>query len=134
VNLDVILESIFKLDNLSNLLLRWNVISLDMIKSALQKQGGKKGLEVFSLDGIDRSLFDADILEICSYLPNLQCWDVVGMDSTFTIDGVLEWKRICPLLGSVRFGTERMFGTRGMSEEVEEALMEMGINADESEY
>jgi hypothetical protein len=102
VNLDVILESIFKLDNLSNFSLRWNRISLDMIKSALHKQGGKKGLEVFSLDGIDRSLFDADILEICSYLPNWQCWDVVGMDSTLTIDGALEWKRICPLLDSVR--------------------------------
>jgi hypothetical protein len=42
VNLDSILDAIFGLDHITYLVLIWNRISLEDIKSSLGKQGGKK--------------------------------------------------------------------------------------------
>jgi hypothetical protein len=121
VNLDASLDAIFGLDQITNLYLNWNRMSLENIKSALRKQGGKKGCEFLGLVGVDQEINDSDIMEICSYLPSLNEWFVFSPRSTLTIDGAREWKRICPNLEIVKFGRE------GLPEEVKKVLQGLGV-------
>jgi len=124
VNLDSCrLDAIFGLDQITILSLFLNRMSLDKIKSALNKQGGMKRWEKLILAKIDQDMNEDDILGICSYLPSLREWAVTAPRSTLTIDGAREWKRICPDLESVYFGG----GEEGLSEEVEEVLQGLGV-------
>jgi hypothetical protein len=129
-NLDASLDAIFGLDQISNLYLCWNQISLSKIKSALKKQGGMKRCEKMLLAQIDQVINDSDILEICSYLPSLLEWTVFSPSSTLTIDGAKEWKIICPNLDTVNF-----IGGEGLPEEVKEVLRGLGVtfNDDDEE-
>jgi hypothetical protein len=101
LNFDDRLDSICALRHLEQLSLRWNRMSIEMIMSSLNKQGKKKKLQTFCLRGLDRAINEAEILEICSYLTDLRDWSVDGSGSTLTVDGVREWKRICPKLEKV---------------------------------
>jgi hypothetical protein len=121
VNLDSILDAIFGLEQISALGLACNQISLDMIESLLRKQGGKKLWEKVDLGRLDQEVGDSDILEVCSYLPNLCRWSVLSPRAT--IDGAKEWKRICPELETVQFAGG------GLSEEVKEVLQGRGVTA-----
>jgi hypothetical protein len=122
VNFDELFEPIFSLDHLAFLSLNWDRISIEKIKLILNKQDKKKKkLQFLSLYRVDRDISESDILEICSFLPELKCLGVQASQSfDLTVDGAKEWKRICPQLESVKFGDE-------LSEEVEEALNEMGV-------
>jgi hypothetical protein len=122
VNLDSCLDIFFKLDHITNLVLFWNQMSLEKVKSSLRKQGGKKRWEIVVLGRVDQELNDADILEICSYLPLLIYWSVLSPRSIITIDGAREWKRICPNLETVHF-----IGGGRLSEEVKEVLRGLGV-------
>jgi hypothetical protein len=94
-------------------------MSLENIKSLLRKQGGKKRWEALVLGCVDQETNDADILEICSYLPNLRQWSVLSPRTNISIDGAREWKRICLNLETVR-------GV-GLSDEVKEVLQGLGV-------
>jgi hypothetical protein len=96
-------------------------MSIEMIMSSLNKQGKKKKLQTFCLRGLDRAMNEAEILEICSYLPDLRDWSVDGSGSTLTVEGAREWKRICPKLEEV--GVQRY-----VSDEVKEVLQVMGVS------
>jgi hypothetical protein len=122
VNLDSTLDAIFGLDQITTLSLIWIPLSVDKIKSALNKRGRKKRCEVLLLGQVDQEINDADILEICSCLPNLRRWSVLSPRTTITIDGAREWKRICPNLKTVNF---KRGG--GLSEEVKEVLQGLGV-------
>jgi hypothetical protein len=78
------------------------------------------------LGDFDRGMNDADLLEICSYLPKLKKWNVSGPVFTLTIDEAREWKRICPQLEYVKIWSEE-----GFSEEVKEVMNGLGITVDE---
>jgi hypothetical protein len=121
VNLDSCLDAIFRLEKITTLSLIWNRLSLDKIKSSLREQGGKKRWETLVLGPVDQKVNDSDILEICFYLPSLIEWTVASPRSTITVDGAREWKRICPDLEIVHFGS------RGLPEEVKEVLQELGV-------
>jgi hypothetical protein len=99
----------------------WYRLSLYKIKSLLKKQRGKKLWEDVTLGQLDRDVGDSDILEICSYLPSVKEWSVLSHSYSLTIDGAREWKRICPNLETVNFGS------RGLPEEVKEVLQELGV-------
>jgi hypothetical protein len=76
-NLDYCLDFIFSLDQLAILSLNWNQISIEKIKSSLNKQGPKKRLKSFDLPGLGslgRAMNDVDIFEICLLLPELRKW------------------------------------------------------------
>jgi hypothetical protein len=103
VNLDSCLDAIFGLDQIIRLYLGCKRMSLEKVKSVLNRQGGKKTWRYVGLTQIDQKLNDSDILEICSYLPNLRQW-IVFPRSPLTIDGAREWKRICPKLTSIDTG------------------------------
>jgi hypothetical protein len=120
--LDACLDAIFGLNQITTLYLIWNRMSLDKIKSALKKRKGMKRYDTVFLGYIDQEMNDADILEICSYLPSLNEWIVICHRSTISIDGAREWKRICPNLETVKFAG------RGLSEEVKEALKGLGVS------
>jgi hypothetical protein len=123
-NLDSCLVAIFGLDHITNLYLDWDRLSMEMIKSALKMQGGKKRWEIVGLSEFDRGMNDSDLLEICSYLPKLKEWDVLGTRFTLTIDGAREWKRICPLLETVDFvGDEELT----LTDEVKEVLQGLDV-------
>jgi hypothetical protein len=124
INLDSCLDIIFGLDQITTLFLIWNRMSLNKIKSALKKQGGKKRSEKMVLGRVDQEMNDSDILEICSYLPSLREWVVDCPRTTLTVDGAREWKRICPNIKTVKFGVNR-----GLSEEVKEVLRGLGVTA-----
>jgi hypothetical protein len=119
VNLDSCLDIIFGLSHITTLSLIWNRVSLENIKSLLRKQGGKKRWEALVLGRFDQEMNDADILEICSYLPNLRQWSVLSPRTNISIDGAREWKRICLNLQTVR-------GV-GLSDEVKEVLQGLGV-------
>jgi hypothetical protein len=121
--LDACFDAIFKLDQITILSLVWNRMSLEKIKSTLRKQEVKKKWEFVDLGDLDKEINDADILEICSYLPSLIEWTVSSPRSTLTIDGAREWKRICPNLETVLF-----FGGE-LPEEVKEMLRGLGVTA-----
>jgi hypothetical protein len=125
VNLDASFDSIFGLDQITNLYLWWKLMSLDEIKSALRKQEAKKKWEFVDLGDFDREINDADILEICSYLPSLREWAMSSPRATITIDGAREWKRICPNLEIVNFFDGEL------SEEVEEVLRGLGVTVND---
>jgi hypothetical protein len=125
MNLDACLDTIFALDHLNTLYLHWNRISLETIKSALHKKGTLKRLEALWLLGVDRPISDTDILEICAYFPDLRIWLGYCPSVAISIEGVREWKRICPRLASVFMD--------GLSDEVNDALREMGVAVDSSE-
>jgi len=91
----------------------------EKIKSVLNKQGKKKRISFLSLSGIDRPFTGAEILEISSFLPELQEWIWDYPISGITIEMVREWKRICPQLAIVRL--------RGLSGEVKVVLQSMGV-------
>jgi hypothetical protein len=126
-NLDSFLDAIFALDQITNLYLIWNQMSLYKIKSALKKQGGKKRWEFVDLGYVDQEMNDDDILEICYYLPSLNDWNIIGPGATLTVDGAREWKRICPRLTTV------MFGGEGLSAEVKEVMRELGVTEDDDD-
>jgi hypothetical protein len=86
----------------------------------MNRHGKKKMLQSFNLEGLDRAMNEVEILEICSYLPNLREWSVVGSVSTLTVEEAREWKRICPHLEKVWFGEL-------LSEEVKEELRGLGV-------
>jgi hypothetical protein len=65
VNLDSCLDAIFALGQITTLTLYWDDLSIDMIKIALRKQGGKKLWEVVDLAEFDLEMNDTDLLEIC---------------------------------------------------------------------
>jgi hypothetical protein len=121
VNLDSSLDAIFGQDQITTLILMWNQMSLDKIKSALKKQRGMKRLEKILLSQVDQEINDDDILEICSFLPALNDWTVSSPRSTITIDGAREWKRICPNLETVQFSGGIL------SDEVKEVLQGLGV-------
>jgi hypothetical protein len=100
-------------------------MSLENIKSLLRKQGGKKLWEKVVLGRLDQEVRDADILEICSYLPSLRTWSLICPRFTLTIEGAREWKRICPNLETVDLPDEG-----GLSEEVKEVLQELGVSVE----
>jgi hypothetical protein len=81
-----------------------------------------KRCEKLLLAQIDQVMNDSDILEICSYLPLLREWAMFALSTSLTIDGVREWKRICPNLETV------YFVEGGLSEEVKEALQGLGVD------
>jgi hypothetical protein len=91
-------------------------------------QGGKKRLESLSFGDFDLDLEmnDADIMEICFFLPKLKEWDVSGPRFTLTIDGAREWKRICPLLETVELA-----GEERLTEEVKEEMKVLGFTVEE---
>jgi hypothetical protein len=122
VNLDACLEDFFGLDQITTLYLICFQISLEKIKFALRKQGGRKRWEEVALARLDQEMNDSDILEICSSLPSLKEWSVICPKSTITIDGVRKWKRICPNLETVKFA-----GRGGLSKEVKEVLRGLGV-------
>jgi hypothetical protein len=119
-NLDSCLGAIFGLDQISNLFLCWNRLSVDLVKSSLIQQGTNKRLTKVYLTGIDRLLFDSDVLEICAFLPHLQEWLGFCPSSPLSTQGVRDWKRICPDLATVKLA--------GISEDVEEELEGMGVS------
>jgi hypothetical protein len=121
VNLNASLDDIFGLDQIINLNLSWNRMSLENIKSALRKQGGKKRWEIVSLGQVHQEMNDSDIIEISSYLPSLIDWTGFPPRSTLTIDGAREWKRICPRLETLRFTGGRLSG------EVKKVLQGLGV-------
>jgi hypothetical protein len=120
-NLEASFDSIFGLDQITTLYLLWNRMSLDKIKFSLRTQGAKKKIEFVGLGKVDHAMNDADILEICFYLPSLIEWTVISPRSTITINGAREWKRICPNLKTVRF----VVG--GLTDEVKEVLRGLGV-------
>jgi hypothetical protein len=122
VNPDSCLDIIFGLDQITTLLLLWDRMSLDKIKSSLRKQRGKKRWERVALGRVHQEVNDADVLEICSYLPSLRSWYLICQRFTLTVDGAREWKRICPNLETVKF-----VGGGGLSEEVKEVLKGLGV-------
>jgi hypothetical protein len=99
-------------------------MSITMIKSSLNQQGKKRRLKTLAMYGIERDISDddEDIVEICSYFPDLREWSVGGFGPTLTVDGVREWKRICPLLEKVRFQEDML------SEEVKEEFGRIGVD------
>jgi hypothetical protein len=123
VNLDSCLDIIFGLDQITTLYLIWEGMSVDKIKFALKKQIVMNRCEYFGLGRVDQEMNDHNILEICSYLSNLYYWVVISPRTTITIDGAREWKRICPNLQTVIL--ER---GEGLSEEVKEILLGLGVN------
>jgi hypothetical protein len=121
-NLDTSLDIICGLDQITTLYLLWNRMSLGKIKSALKKQGGMKQWEIVVLGRVDQEVNDSDILEICSYLPSLLEWTLFATRrATLTVEGVTEWKRICPNLKTVQFAGG------GLPEEVNEVLKGLGV-------
>jgi hypothetical protein len=120
-NLDILLDAIFSLDQLVIISLRWNRMSVEKIKSSMKRHGGTKRSTYFRLCGIDRAMNEVDILEICSFLPELEYWVVKVSD--LTVDGAKEWKRICPNLKSI----ELLFSGGGGSKEVKEELRGLGL-------
>jgi hypothetical protein len=125
LNLDSCLDSIFGLDQITSLLLLWNRMSLDKIKSVLRKQGGKKRWEIVCVGEVNQAINDSDILEICSYLPSLIEWSVFPPRSSLTVDGAREWKRICPNLENVHFA-----GGEVLSDQVKDVLQDLGVTVE----
>jgi hypothetical protein len=124
VNLNSCLDAFIALGQITTLTLYWDRFSIDMIKTALKKQGGKKRWEMVDLSEFDREMNDADLLEICSYLPKLKDWDVSGPRFTLTIDGARGWTRIYPLLETVDFvGDEELT----LTDEVKEVLQGLDV-------
>jgi hypothetical protein len=125
-NLDACLDAIFSLDQLAFLSIRWNGMSVEKIKSSLNKHGGTKSLYFFGLFGLDRDMNEADILEICSFLPDLQIWEGKVSGSDLTVDGAREWKRICPNFSTAYIdGGDDLDGA--VSAEVREELRGLGV-------
>jgi hypothetical protein len=121
-------ECVFGLEHLTTLSLIWNILSIDNIKKAL-KQGGGKCCEVLILARFDQDMGDK---KICSYLPKLRKWSVIGSGFTVTVEGAREWKRICPKLSVVKFNFARVAGGvvgRELSEEVIREMKGLGITA-----
>jgi hypothetical protein len=125
-NFESCLDAIFGLNQITTIYLYWNQLSMEMIKTALKKQGGKKRWEIVDLGDFDREMNDTNLLEICSYLPRLREWSGSSTIFTLTIYGVREWKRICPLLEIFHF-----LGDEGLSEEVKEEMKGLGITVEE---
>jgi hypothetical protein len=124
VNLDSCLDAIIGLDQISILFLCWSRMSLDKFLVVLRKQRAKKRWNTLCLVGFDPAWTEADFLEICSFLPDLR--EFGGGEIPLAIEGVREWKRICPNLRMVRI----IWGIR-LTEEVKDELRGLGVTVEE---
>ena len=119
-DLDSCLDYIFQLDQIKILDLRWRRLSAGNIISSLNKQGKEKRISSLCLSEAHRPFSGFDILEISSFLPELQEWTGDSQSFGITVEMAREWKRICPKLEIVEL--------LGLSDEVEVVLQDMGVD------